>query len=250
MRKPLEGVEVHAAFFTHKAGRADNQDACLCGDLHAGVSMDAPREAFFPAGEPWTIALADGMGGYRGGAFAARFILEKVARRRPADATGWSERLREIHQRLRATAAASPEVAGCGATVAGIAAHPAGVALFNVGDARVYRRAGDALVLLTHDDRFHEPGPLLQALGGPAHLVEIDPHVRTLPFVEARLLLCTDGLSDTLALEEIERQVCSGKPRAEIVAALAQDAVHAHCADNLTVVVADLVRVAGQFSAE
>jgi serine/threonine protein phosphatase PrpC len=87
---------------------------------------------------------------------------------------------------------------------------------FNVGDSRVYRIEGGALVQLSTDDT---PGPKLadgrtaaltsnlitQTLGGAHHLAGIEPHVVSESLVDgARYLICSDGLTDLLDRPTLE----------------------------------------------
>jgi protein phosphatase len=246
-------MQAHAAFLTHTGGRSVNEDACLCGGIFAGVSFGSPQTITLPSNIAWTVAVADGMGGCLGGAFAARFVLESINSEMASDATGCARRLMQVHRDLVTAGLADPRIAGCGATVAGISMGISGLVVFHVGDARVYCRTGQYLSQITIDDsRFRRAADvagateahgnsLLQAIGGSAHIKDIKPHIRTLGRQATRFLLCTDGLTDTLKHEQLEEAVCADNSAHDAVYLLARAALAARCADNLTLLILDTV---------
>jgi protein phosphatase len=65
-----------------------------------------------------------------------------------------------------------------------------------------------------------------------------------------RFLLCTDGLSDTLTLDEMESCVASSPRPALVCQALLTQALQANAKDNVTLIVADIEPVPTPASSE
>jgi serine/threonine protein phosphatase PrpC len=167
--------------------------------------------------------LADGLGGHSSGEVASQFALSKlcssIADMPEVSEVAIADALRDAHKALFNVSTADLSYQGMGATVAGVVVDVTGaVHLFHVGDSRIYRREDRFLQLLTADDRlkaggygetdpdFRPTSSLLQCLGGLVEFSEIEPHV--VRFEMSKLaetfLLCSDGLSDIVSLDEME----------------------------------------------
>jgi serine/threonine protein phosphatase PrpC len=204
-------VRLHATAFTHQgAMRASNEDTIAVGDWITSEPMVAPVVLEHTVAAPLICLVADGMGGHAAGEVASRAVAEHLSRRAAAavDEATLTAILRDAEAELFALMQEQPAWRGMGTTVAGISVGPERVMAFNVGDSRVYRIAGGALVQLSTDDT---PGPKLadgrtaamtsnlitQSLGGAYQPGRIEPHVLSEPLEHgARYLICSDGLSD------------------------------------------------------
>jgi serine/threonine protein phosphatase PrpC len=208
-------------------------------------------------GFPLVVAVADGLGGHACGEVASGIALAWLATRTAGHETlteiNLIQILQSIHSDLVELAGKSSQFRGMGTTIAGLVLQLDEAIAFNVGDSRVYRREGDFLQLLSIDDRmpgnlgFGEgaEGPisnlLLQCLGAQRDSVPPTPHVKTLPLGAAdTFLLCTDGVSDVVSLDDMES--CVRDPAGQCVGALVGAVLAAGAPDNFSIVE---VRVSG-----
>ena len=102
-----------------------------------------------------------------------------------------------------------------GATIAGVAFAGDEPTVFNVGDARVYQYADGYLMLLTTDDRSSPAShAVTQSLGGADRLTAISPHIVRLEPLRSheRLLVCSDGLTEVVAFDDIAEAIAEPDP--------------------------------------
>ncbi|RHW24305.1 serine/threonine-protein phosphatase [Nocardioides immobilis] len=236
---------------------------------HVGLVRVGNEDAHLVA--PPVFVVADGMGGHDHGDVASAFAVEEFARLADegidaatvADAV--SAALTAVHARIdeydAVHHAAGELLFGAGTTaVAAVlvtdVAEPYWL-VANLGDSRAYLFADGELVQLTVDhslvqelvdagtiaaaDAAGHPDRhiVTRALGGP---VRHEPDLFHVPVeVSGRLLLCSDGVSEMLAHDDIGRILAErGEPTAaaeQVVAA----AVEAGGRDNATAVVVDVV---------
>ncbi len=218
--------------------------------------------------EGLVFAVADGMGGHAAGEVASRIAVEALAHlvdHPPARADDVVAALREANDGILRSQERDPEQHGMGTTATGLTMlgdeDREHWVVFNIGDSRVYRVAGDRLSQVTRDHsevrelmdaglideeeaaRHPMRNVITRSLGsGPAP----EPDVWELP-PEAgeRFVVCSDGLSNELDDAEIARIVLEhADPQAaadELVAA----AVRAGGRDNVSVVVVSVDPVDG-----
>jgi PPM family protein phosphatase len=217
------------------------------------------------------LIVADGIGGHGFGELASELVL-KIGWELAGEAPSWlmkfdpaqwplfrqraSAYAAQLQEGLKSYAAMNPRLANMGTTWTCVYALDADALIAHVGDSRVYLFRGDTLRQLTRDDTLaqelrdmgmppEEAAPfkhiLTNSMGGKSE------HVRTqvehVPLENGdRLLLCTDGLTDMVADDEIRsilRTVASAQG--------ACDALIAHALgnggkDNVTVVLANFER--------
>ena len=204
------------------------------------------------------FAVADGMGGHRGGNVASTLAVEvlgqaaKVADRSRATLM---QEFREANRRVLETGTEDPALHGMGTTLTAVRVVGAGALIAHVGDSRAYLLRDGELHLLTEDHTLvqrmvregklsregarHHPqrSILTRALG-----VEDDLPVDevTLPLRGGdRLLLCTDGLTGMLSEDSI-RDILLGESESQNACEkLVDEANRAGGDDNITVVVMD-----------
>ena len=255
-------VSAHVAVRTRcAAGRSMNEDAVYLGDRQ-GTSwtvVEAPDSGVVAAvlEGRWIAAVVDGMGGHKAGGRAAREVVQGLATLGDPTRASVTERLRELSVLLAALGRADTALAGSGAAVTGLAHGSEGTFVFHVGDARAYRVRHAFLTQLTRDDSVAQAvadagaqdasqppwrvgRQLLQAIGGGTAAGEMSVHVQRVDVREpVRLLLCTDGLTDTLEIEVLERVVV-GHARDAVCVALVDAALAAESQDDVTALVVDL----------
>jgi serine/threonine protein phosphatase PrpC len=230
------------AAFTHRGRvRARNEDTIVVGDWVSEPDMAQPRQFRHALPAPLVCAVADGLGGHRGGEVASREAARRLAGpdRRLTDAASVVAALHEIDAALYRAMQADANLRGMGTTVVGLALAPR-LTWFNVGDSRLYRAGSGSggLAQLSIDDV--PPGPrsglITQTLGGVWPPQEpIAPHVGEEVFAApARYLLCSDGLTDML--DDAAIADCLTLPDADAVAQLFERAMRAGGMDNISIV--------------
>ena len=258
--------------FTHAGPhRARNEDALfVAGSVFAGLSTPVPCVLETPdnprAGT--VLAVIDGMGGQAGGAIAARLLaqalLESSSENHTATSTETiretiSQTLDRAAQVMREAAAQDARLAHMGAALAGVVLNADALVVFNCGDCRVYRQQGRYLDKLSHDHslvqelcdqgelddegmRCHACKHVLTSCVTAGSDKKRQVFFRLLPGKAAqRLLLCSDGVWEALALEELEdcladRTMAAGA--AELARRLLTPAPHRH-RDNLSFVLVE-----------
>ena len=202
--------------------RKENQDAfAVCQHEESGHTL---------------CVVCDGMGGAAGGRLASRlavdtFMLEmqKVLRQ---DMT--PEQLREAssyavtlaNRAIRDAAEASVDCRGMGTTLVSAVSYDGGAVISNVGDSRAYRITADGIARITKDHslvermvdrgditaeeaRHHPNRNLMTRALGPDMSALSDEYICPLGPGEF-LLLCSDGLVDTVTDQEMLFEVIHG----------------------------------------
>ncbi len=209
------------------------------------------------------FALADGMGGYNAGEVASEIAVQTVAEGvgalRAAGLSAADALVRAVataHAGIVDFARARPECLGMGTTLVAAVIAQGRLTVAHVGDSRAYLLRAGTLRRLTADHsigqqmldggrlteaqvhRLPARGILTRALG-----VETDPPVAELMSTDWHagdlLLLCSDGLTDTVDDRQLAAMLTRG-PRglAECARDLIAAALGAGCTDNLSVLLA------------
>lgn len=223
------------------------------------------------------LVLADGMGGHAAGEVASTVatrvfaqLSDQLASGGGTDiadvAAGITQAGRSTRSALQHMSDADPMLESMGTTLLAVVSHGGHVTIGHIGDSRVYALRGSSLYQVTtdhtHVQRLVDTGQLtpekarthpyramlLRSLddqpGGPdldVIALEIEPG--------DRLLLCSDGLSDYLAPEEIG-EVLAHPDRDEAAERLIDAALRVGTRDNVTVIVADVVEDADGVDAD
>jgi PPM family protein phosphatase len=207
---------------------------------------------------PPLFAVADGMGGHDAGEVASAVAIDVLARYARGGPLSVDVVLAALDDANRAVIGRD-EAHRMGTTVTGLASMvtPAGSQLmvFNVGDSRVYRLAGDQFGQLTVDHsevqelvlagaitpeqaRTHPRRNIVtRALG--SDLVVRPDHWLLPPLAGDRYLVCSDGLTGELTDEEILPLLLADDPQ-QAAGALVAAADEAGGHDNTTVIVVDV----------
>ncbi len=211
--------------------RENNEDA-----IAVSAATNLPPTGWtgtFPSTGGWAF-VADGIGGHAGGAVASRLVVELL---RPV-----MSMLTDRHAVAQALTAASnglfdtmdryPQLRGMGTTIAGAVLQRDRALVFNVGDTRIYLFQDGRLEQVSEDHAV-DGQTLTQCLGGLHLPRQIDPHVRVVRLpAGAKLLLCSDGLTDMVSEEGIAVILRSNEP--EPASSLLQAALEGGGHDNIT----------------
>jgi protein phosphatase len=210
--------------------------------------------------------VADGLGGHQAGEVAAReasdYFLSSFLEifpntaQEPLTESQIVEKLkacfRSTNKHVFMLAGGHELLRGMGTTMCVLSFHGSLVAISHVGDSRVYLCRDGILEQLTVDHRWTRgmlfravseeqmaKGFLTRAIGT---LADVEPTIR---FVVSQphdlFLLCTDGLSDLVSHEEIESALNRPLTLGERVRLLISQARQKGAADNVTVVLAEVV---------
>ncbi len=232
MTSPSPAKEQNAYVASHVGLlRSHNEDACAVSSVAERVTeWTGP----ISSRDGWAL-VADGLGGHAAGEIASALAIEIM---RPLMSTLQSEE--DIHDAVNTADAGlfmamemRPELHGLGTTIAGVLLRPGKAITFNAGDSRCYVFKRGALTQVSVDDRM-KGGGLLQCLGGFQEPVPMYVHTHSVQG-DATILLCSDGLSDLVA----DNEICSilSSPAANPAQALVDAALKAGGNDNVTVVV-------------
>ena len=227
--------------------RDGNEDAVSVGGLFlrddsVALDVDTPEDGFF------YLLVSDGMGGHEAGEEASEFALAEIKEQlalhqiRP---DSFEDDIREaahyITYKLNGFAAERGQTYPMGCTLTGVIWHYGRVWLVNAGDSRTYRLRGGLLRQLTVDETERgltgDPTAdkrLLNCLGGgtDGRLTVEDIGGKILP--GDALLICSDGLCDMVADEEIEQTLSEGGTATDLL----RMACEAGGADNISIIIA------------
>jgi serine/threonine protein phosphatase PrpC len=233
--------------------------------IRVGVQTDIGRsrvrnEDAYLVNDP-LFAVADGMGGHRGGHVASTLALESLQ-----SAAGGSaaedfqhlvEQIKSANQRVLERGEADRDLRGMGTTLTAILASDGRAHVAHVGDSRAYLLREGTLQQLTEDHT------LVQRMVREGRLTEDEAHTHpqrsivtralgvdenipidelTLDLKEGdRLLLCTDGLSSMLERDMIQ-EILRSEPEPQAACdRLVGEANRAGGDDNITVVLLEVV---------
>ena len=209
--------------------------------------------------------VADGMGGHAGGDIASAIASQRIALtdsqydsiEEAIDSV--KKGVLEANLMLAATVADHPELEGMGTTFSGVLFYGNQVIIAHIGDSRVYRSSAGEVTQITKDHTFVQKlvdmgritpaealthprrSVLMRVLGDVSGDPEIDIAIYdTLP--GDRWMVCSDGLCGVVPDEVMARILASKIPTEEAAELLVGEALEFGAPDNVTVVIADVVR--------
>ena len=209
------------------------------------------------------LLIADGMGGHAGGDVASAITVARLASLDHGDHTGESlDSLRSTilgaNDRIAHAVEDEPQLGGMGTTVTALLRCNDRLALAHIGDSRAYLLRDDSFSQMTTDHTFvqmlvdegritpeeaeYHPqrSVVMRVLGDVGAPPELDMSVR-----EARIgdrwMLCSDGLTGFADLDVIEEALRSIDDPGECAEKLVNMALEGGGADNITVVIGDVV---------
>ena len=249
----------------------------IASATHPGMVRTHNEDSIAADSDAGLAVLADGMGGYNAGEVASGIAVELISTeiKRILNAGDGQELTAKEIERLIAAHAAkansaiyeaaqgNPSYSGMGTTLVLALWHDNQVAVGHIGDSRLYRLRGDALEQVTRDHSVlqeqidsgmitREQARHAQHKNLVTRAVGIDPQVEaevhTYPAqVDDIYLLCSDGLPDMVADEDIQLTLAALKANLPLAAEqLVQQANDNGGRDNVSVI---LVRVRKPFPA-
>ena len=240
--------------------------------LKAGAATDIGRvrqvnqDSFLVLEDRGLYAVADGMGGHQGGEVASQLAVEAL-RSTYVEGTvdALAAAIEEANLRIHEEGEADPNLQGMGTTVVAVAVVPdaqgdettGSLLVANVGDSRAYLFRDDGLTQLTEDHSMvgdllregriteaeaevHPQRNIVTRVLGVYDQVDVD-----LWPVDAvrgdRLLLCSDGLFNEVAGDQIASVLRRLADPQEAAAELVRRANEGGGRDNVTVLIVDVV---------
>ncbi|MEJ7728278.1 MAG: protein phosphatase 2C domain-containing protein [Polyangiaceae bacterium] len=239
--------------------RTKNEDSFVVADLTGGKLAGQPDMTRFEVGDRGVLlAVSDGMGGEKAGEVASALVVQSLERglaemagRLPDDAL-----LEQAVMNANRTVWEAAHASGrekMGATLTALYVHGSMVHIAEVGDSRAFVVRGGTIQQVTRDQSYvqllieagavspeaaeHSPmrGVILQAMGREAVRVALGR-------LELRrkdcFVLCSDGLSNKVATEEIRDVILAAPSLDEACVRLIDMANQRGGEDNITVIVA------------
>ena len=207
------------------------------------------------------FAVADGMGGHRGGRVASHMVtaeLGEIARaaESPLDGPALESALEQINRHVFERGEADADLQRMGSTCVVVSVDGQYAHVAHIGDSRCYLVRENRAQQVTSDHR------AIQAMIDQGTLTESESRVHPMrnvltrsvgvePDVEVsqrglelragdRLVLCSDGLTDMLTEAEIAAEVSTGGDLEQLVESLVAQANQAGGSDNISVVVVEI----------
>lgn len=239
--------------FTPSSTDIDKPEVSLCGLYKFGKAKSA------------LICVADGMGGMNAGEEASAFVVRSIepnenfmASLTAEDRANYlEEQLADLNEQLYAFSKTETKLDGLGTTFVGLAIDKKNAYILNAGDSRcylfrkskAYQLSNDhseaarliRMGLMSPEDAFgsKEKSMIYRYIGMPPEAGKLECS-RSMSIKLKRsdlFLLCSDGLTDMLKDEEIEKIMKDSKNIANIARRLIDAALNNGGADNITVIV-------------
>ncbi|MBU4317480.1 MAG: protein phosphatase 2C domain-containing protein [Proteobacteria bacterium] len=241
--------------YSHIGKRRHNQDAVKV--ISESTSMTDKR---------WLFAVADGMGGHKGGGVASELACDGLnhyyERRsnsiRPQRAKSIRDRLVEtiirIDRNIRLYGLRSSDLEDMGTTLSCLVITPEHSIIAHVGDSRIYRLRNGHLSCLTVDHTFvqdmvfegevkqeeahlHPLAHMLtRVVGSREQLTHVDSRIDPLKLKDS-FLLCSDGLYNTLTNKCILDLLSNESSASTTAVKIVKQALQEGAMDNVTVIV-------------
>ena len=215
---------------TNQGGRANNEDSFLVAD---------PPDPRVLAARGRLIVVADGMGGAEGGELASKLVVETIRDTYYAHGGGdvagaLAAAVLQANAAVHGYSLQHPELRGMGSTVVAVVLHEGWAWYAHVGDSRAYLMRNHQLYPLTEDHtrvnqmrrdgfiteaeaRVHPQKHVLNRSMGPGPTVEVEVCPEPVELQNGdRLVLCSDGLSDTVHEAEVAWFIDHHQPQSAV----------------------------------
>lgn len=228
--------------------RSINQDNFICNGTHMKTE---DSEIVFPLSgtvvtkTPTLFGIFDGMGGEECGEIAS-YIAAKEAAIIPIKKDGvltLTDYCKQANIKI-CEYAENNNVSAMGTTAAMLLYSKDEITLCNIGDSKVFRFANDELEQISKDhvviSAFGTKPPLSQNLGIPPDQLLIEPYLSRGRYKNGdKYLICSDGLTDMLTLEEIKELLTSQQVE-DSASNLVDRALKNGGKDNVTVILLEI----------
>ncbi len=234
----------------------------VCGGTDKGLMRAKNEDDYLVQTDPLPVlAVADGMGGHQAGDVASETVIETINNFELSVCDISPEHMKNLVERANREvlkkAEENPQYSGMGTTLSCAAVSEDRLYYGHVGDSRIYLSRDQELTRVSSDhslvaemveqgkisqsEAFQHPqsNVLTQAIGLEKNL-DIDRGSVRLQKNDI-ILLCTDGLTDMVAEEDIADIILHTEEKTEkIFDRLIQSALEAGGKDNITVIAAQI----------
>jgi serine/threonine protein phosphatase PrpC len=237
-QRTADGLHVGLGQATRQGGRVDNQD-------YAGCYVGTPKNQLTIG---FLAALADGMGGAKGGRVAAEmavrgFIDGCLGQPATIGVSRIGARAAEaVNRWVHSLGRSDPNLNGMACTLSALVLCGRSTHLVHVGDSRIYRLRDSVLTRLTTDHTLGAPGTsnaLTRAVGAQDTL-RVD-HFKETVHLHDRYLLCSDGVHGVLSHRDIHAVLALRAAPGETAQRLVEEATVGADSDNATAIVLDVL---------
>ena len=244
--------QIDYSCISHKGNvRELNQDNFICNGFY--MKTESPEIEFpligtvFPK-TPTLFGIFDGMGGEECGEIASYLAAKEasITNLKKDSVIVLTEYCKRSNEKICEYADGN-SVSAMGTTVAMLLFSKKEITLCNIGDSKVFRFSGDELEQISKDhvaiSAFGTKPPLSQNLGIPTEQLIIEPYLSQGRYKNGdKYLICSDGLTDMLAIDEIEELLkhYSGE---EAISNLVHRALENGGKDNVTVILLEIKQV-------
>jgi serine/threonine protein kinase len=238
--KPVGDLKVAFGLASRSGRRPDNQDFVVASDASLAERVTHGVVA----------ALADGMGGAKGGRIAAElacrtFIDAYYSLPATLGVAAAADRaVSGFNRWLHGMAAADPAMTGAGTTFSAVVVRDRLVHALHVGDSRIWLLREAGLTQLSADHSLSQPGysHLLYRAIGLEPTIRLDYAAFPLELHD-RLLLTSDGVHDVLSKQALEDILVRRGPADRDAEAVVDAALASGSEDNVSAIVIDVVRL-------
>lgn len=238
MAAPTQRLKVATGFASEAGPRADNQD-------FAAAYLEGP-----PRHHGLVAAVADGVGGNKGGRVAAElsvraFIDDYVSQSDALPPRKTAARaLESINHWIHVQGQKDENLRAMAAVFTGIVIKGQRLHCFHVGDTRLYRLRDGAMTQLTRDHKPEgaEQSSLITRAIGLEEAVRIDYRIEDVQ-THDRLLLTSDGVHGPLSADQIEAILIQRASPEETARKLVSEALAHNGDDNTTALVVDVLEL-------
>lgn len=234
--------------------RDSNEDMILVG-ITPVRDADICVEKDIAAEDRFCVLVSDGMGGHDNGEVASEHTLVQLRSAIMNKSADWSSMeetfsatVCEIGSQLDAMSVEQGVSKSMGCTLTGLIFLDGKVYLVNVGDSRTYRYRDGFIRQMTVDQTLHERDgvdfpmgkALYSCIGANCMPDSVVEEIGERIIEGDRFVICSDGLTDMVSEEEIERMLVSDNTEST-GNALVEAARAAGGKDNISVIVLDFV---------
>ena len=234
--------------------RKMNQDNFICN----GIYIDQSRELGFPlngqvSASPFALfGVFDGMGGEECGEVASYIAArESAAIKEADDPVNVLNDYCMLANRRICEFASNNGISSTGTTAAMLLFDKKRITLCNIGDSRIFRFFNGEIEQISVDHvsvaAYGTKAPLLQNLGIPEDEMLIEPYyAQGKPIAGSRFLICSDGLTDMVSVEEI-REIVNSHSVEDALPVLVNTALTNGGRDNTTVILLEVEKRKNKF---
>ena len=235
---PRGKLDIAAGFASERGRRAANEDY---GAIYLGTAAERARHGV-------AAAVADGVGGAKGGRIAAELTIRAFIDGYYASpetigvATAASRTLEGFNRWLHQMGRSDPLLEGAATTFTAVVLRGRRATILHVGDSRAWHFRDGVLTRLTEDHVLSQPDlrHVLYRAVGIEPVLRLDRREHDLA-IHDRLLIASDGVHGRLDDRALTRLLAARQSADADAAAIVEAALDAGSQDNATAIVLDIV---------